>query len=427
MDFAQLPPEINSALMYSGPGSGPMLAAATAWGGLAAELRTTASSYGLLVAGLTDGPWQGPSAASMADAAASQVAWLSSTAGRAEQAGEQAVAAATAYEAAFAATVPPPEIAVNRASLMALLATNFLGQNTAAIAATEAEYAEMWAQDAAAMYSYAGASAAAATLPPFNPAPPSTSSGGLAAQAAAVSQAVGAASASNVDVLSQLTANLPKSLFGLAGFTSDPPWLTNSTALTNAIGLTGHAWNSNGDGIVVAGVLGDVLEGLTGSQTLDASSGFDAFIKLISPTRLFTTSFKDVQGLSQGFMPAASKAAEGAAKATEGAAKAAEALPRSLPGAAAGLGAAVPAVGNAVKVAGLSVPPTWASVAPTATPVATLSGLETAGARAAEAGSNTFGGLPMMGSGGGGRGVANFAAPRYGFKPTMVVQPPSGG
>jgi PPE-repeat protein len=36
LDFAALPPEINSARMYTGPGSGPMLAAASAWHGLAA-------------------------------------------------------------------------------------------------------------------------------------------------------------------------------------------------------------------------------------------------------------------------------------------------------------------------------------------------------------------------------------------------------
>ncbi|WP_031729184.1 PPE family protein, partial [Mycobacterium tuberculosis] len=145
LDFAQLPPEVNSALMYAGPGSGPMLAAAAAWEALAAELQTTASTYDALITGLADGPWQGSSAASMVAAATPQVAWLRSTAGQAEQAGSQAVAAASAYEAAFFATVPPPEIAANRALLMALLATNFLGQNTAAIAATEAQYAEMWA------------------------------------------------------------------------------------------------------------------------------------------------------------------------------------------------------------------------------------------------------------------------------------------
>ena len=105
LDFAQLPPEINSVLMYSGPGSAPMLAAAAAWEGLAIELHTTASSYGTLIAGLTDGPWQGPSSASMAAAAAPQVAWLSRTAGQAQQAAAQAGEAASAYEAAFAMTV----------------------------------------------------------------------------------------------------------------------------------------------------------------------------------------------------------------------------------------------------------------------------------------------------------------------------------
>ena len=63
----------------------------------------------------------------------------------------QAKAAVAAYEAAFAATVPPPVIEANRALLMMLIATNILGQNTPAIAATEADYMEMWAQDSAAM------------------------------------------------------------------------------------------------------------------------------------------------------------------------------------------------------------------------------------------------------------------------------------
>jgi PPE family len=56
-------------------------------------------------------------------------------------------AAVARTEAAFAATVPPPVIAANRALLASLVVTNFLGQNTSTIAATEAHYAEMWAQD----------------------------------------------------------------------------------------------------------------------------------------------------------------------------------------------------------------------------------------------------------------------------------------
>ncbi|OBG28296.1 PPE family protein [Mycobacterium sp. 852002-51057_SCH5723018] len=405
LDFAQLPPEINSALMYSGPGSGPMLAAAAAWDGLATELRDTASSYGLLITGLTDGPWQGPAAASMAAAAAPQLAWLTGTAGQAEQAAAQAAGAASAYEAAFGATVPPPAIAANRALLMALLATNFLGQNTAAIAATEAQYAEMWAQDAATMYSYAGASAAAAALTPFTPAAPSTDPGGPAAQAAAVAQAVGSASGA------QGVYGIPNVLLGLAGLTNSPPWLANPAA---ALGLTGHVWNSNGDGIVVSGMFGDLVEGLTGSATVDASTGFDAFIRLISPTRLFTTAFKDIQGLAQAVMPQAAKAAEGAAKAIE-------AVPHAVSGA---VGGAAGGVGRAASVGGLSVPASWVGAAPSASPaVSALNGM--GAAAAAEPVTNAVGGLPMMGAGS--RGAAHFAAPRYGFKPTVVTQPPAGG
>jgi PPE-repeat protein len=81
-------------------------------------------------------------------------------------------------------------IAANRALLQALVATNLFGQNTPAIAATETLYAEMWAQDATAMYGYAGASASATTLPPFTPAPQTTNgtSAVAGAQAAATTQ-----------------------------------------------------------------------------------------------------------------------------------------------------------------------------------------------------------------------------------------------
>ena len=73
--------------MYAGPGSGPMLAAAPAWDGLAAELHSAAGSYGSVVSGLTGGPWLGPSSASMAAAATPYVAWMTSDrrAGRADR------------------------------------------------------------------------------------------------------------------------------------------------------------------------------------------------------------------------------------------------------------------------------------------------------------------------------------------------------
>src|ERR1700742_2734659 len=151
-DFAARPPEINSTRMYAGPGAGPMMAAAAAWNNLAAELNTTASASQSVVSTLTDDEWRGPSAAAMATAVMPYVEWMHSTAAAAQLAADQAMASAAAYEAAFAMTVPPPVIVANRAQLATLVATNILGQNTSAIAATEAHYGEMWAQDAAAMY-----------------------------------------------------------------------------------------------------------------------------------------------------------------------------------------------------------------------------------------------------------------------------------
>src|SRR5262249_32739241 len=144
------------------------------------------------------------------------------------EAASQATAAASAYETAFAAHIPPAEIAANRSQLASLVATNIFGQNTAAIAATEVQYAEMWAQDAMAMDSYAGPSAAASKLTPFTAAPQVTTASGPAGQAAAVTQAA-AASAGSVQSL--LSATNPLT-------TGNPllQWLANlSTDYTTTI------------------------------------------------------------------------------------------------------------------------------------------------------------------------------------------------
>ncbi|MGH3523243.1 MAG: PPE family protein, partial [Mycobacterium sp.] len=108
MDFGAWPPEVNSARMYAGPGSGPMLAASAAWSRLAAELGSAARAYESVVVGLTDEGWLGPASESMAAAAAPYAAWMGATAGQAEQAASQAAAAASAFEEAYAAVVPPP-------------------------------------------------------------------------------------------------------------------------------------------------------------------------------------------------------------------------------------------------------------------------------------------------------------------------------
>ncbi|ORV47810.1 hypothetical protein AWC03_25745 [Mycobacterium europaeum] len=193
MDFAFVPPEINSGRMYSGPGAGPLLAAAGSWDSLSAELDITAATYESVLSGLARLHWRGHAAESMSAAAAPYLDWLYATADLTKQTAMRARAAAAAYEQAFAMTVPPVAVTANRTQLAMLVATNFFGQNAAAIAAAEAQYAEYWAQDAAAMSGYAVSSAAATQLPAFPSPRQSTTPTAMTAQSAAVTKAVNSA------------------------------------------------------------------------------------------------------------------------------------------------------------------------------------------------------------------------------------------
>jgi PPE-repeat protein len=231
VDFAALPPEVNSGRMYIGPGPAPMLAAAASWDTLAGELHSNAAAFGATIEGLTVGSWQGPAATAMAAAAMPYAAWITTTATQAEQAAMQARVAAAAFETAFAATVPPPVIEANRSLLMTLIATNIFGQNTAAIAATEALYTEMWAQDAAAMYAYAGSSAAATQLTPFSEPPQVTDPSGGASQSAAVAQAAATPAADIQAQVSQLITLVPTALQSAA----TPVAATPAAAIIDAI------------------------------------------------------------------------------------------------------------------------------------------------------------------------------------------------
>jgi PPE-repeat protein len=161
MNFLVLPPEVNSSRMFSGGGSGSLLAAAAGWDGLAAELRSAAASFWSVTAGLAGDRWQGPSSVAMGEVAVSYVAWLRAAATHAEQVATQARVTAEAFEAAFAATVHPAAVGANRAQLLSLVGSNMFGQNASAIAAIEAMYEQMWAQDVAAMVGYHTAASSA--------------------------------------------------------------------------------------------------------------------------------------------------------------------------------------------------------------------------------------------------------------------------
>lgn len=397
LDFAALPPEINSARMYAGAGPAPLLAAASAWKGLAAELRAAEMTYEAVLSALTGEEWYGPAAASMAAAAAPYLAWMNTTAGQAEQTATQAEAAVAAYEAAFAATVPPPVIAANRAQLVALIATNVLGQNTPAIATTEAAYGEMWAQDAAAMYGYAASCTAAADLSPFVDPQETTSPGGLAAQAAAVTRATGSSAAGQQSMLSELISAVPVALQGLSGSGSanslpnitnllvagsGPPWWSDFWAQW---GPNANVWNTiTSTGAMTPGATVGTLSSLFGTSTLG--------------------------GVAEAAEAATVPGGLGSAAAGQ-------------VGPAGGLGGIAAGVGNAGTVGKLAVPPSWTAAAPAASPHASALG-GTPMVAPPPAGTPGMPGVPLGNVAGQPFGRA---VPQYGFRPIVVARSPAAG
>ena len=386
--FPWLPPEINSARMFAGAGPGPLLAAASAWDALAADLAGSAASFDSVISGLTSGLWTGPASLSMAAAAAPYVAWLSAAAGQAEAAAAQAFAAATAFETAQAATVHPAAVTANRVLLMTLIATNFLGQNTPAIAMTELEYLEMWAQDVAAMVGYhTGATSVAATLPSFSVPP------------------VGMAGLGNVlsSAMSSSTSLLP--VGGVAGFAGHIP-----TAM--------------------AGVPGALTGAMTQLSTTVSSAPVSSLAS-VAPLGMAPASMlmAPMMSLTQG--------ANGAGLATAAATRLAD-VPKfvgssvpalnGLGGAFSGLGPVGAEVGKAHLVGAVSVPPTWQGSMPARMTTSAMSGLggELPSAEAAVA---PTGGTPVapmpMGAGGPVNGMPNKMLGRGGASPHVVQSRPT--
>ncbi|EPQ78199.1 PPE family protein [Mycobacterium marinum] len=387
IDFGALPPEINSARIYTGPGPGSLSAAAASWASLAAELQTAAGYYQSVVSGLTSGGWLGPASLSMASAFWPYVTWTSMVATQAGEAASQATLAVGAYETALAMTVPPPVVAANRVQLATLTATNFFGQNSPAIAATEAAYSEMWAQDALAMYDYAANSASACALTVLNSPPEVVNPAGAATQTTAVTQATAASGAQAAAVtgtdqlsLAGLVSAVPTMLGGLASPTS---------ALTAATS--------------------SLLPELGTTPIYALPSYFMA-----AGTPLYAMS--SILGMAQ----TAQGLANGAAAAVQGAAAGAASSGASALGS---LGSGVVGgLGNAASLGPLSVPASWTSVIPTLNGGA-ISGLPNAGLDAANAAPTVLGAAPR----GALAGAPRSPGPRYGVVPTIMSRPPSGG
>jgi PPE-repeat protein len=424
LDFAALPPEINSGRMYSGPGPGPLLAASEAWDSLAAELGFAASGYGSALAELTANAWVGPTSMAMISAATPYINWLTSTGTQAEETANHARAAVAAYEAAFTMTVPPPVIAANRALLAALVATNFFGQNTPAIMATEAMYIEMWAQDAAAMYGYAGASQTALQMTPFADPPPTTSDAGTSSQGSAAANAASTPAGQAASAVQNAVAAAPstQSTAVQAATTSAaapaaPPVFTGPFAwLEQLIYNTYSNFPTGGLGLGLTNANLNTLR-----QTFQAyfavgltNFGFGIGQQLITPAQ--ATALE--QGL--GLMPTGAGAiAPGALGGLGGTA--------GVSGAPFTASSIQASLGQSSTLGRMSVPAGWQGSTPAVVEEVKLA---SAARSAAPASNGMLNGVPMSGNAGlgaaGGRRGAGYVV-KYGFKHSVMPRPPQGG
>jgi PPE-repeat protein len=397
-DFASRPPEINSALIYSGAGAGPLMAASSAFNNLSAELSSNAASYESVISQLTGSEWTGPSSEAMSAAAQPYITWLDTTSAQLRVAATQATASAAAYETAFAASIPPPVILANRTTLAALVATNILGQNTPAIAANEAMYGEFWAQDAAAMYGYAGsASAASATLTPLTPPAETTNPAGQGQQATAVGNAVGS------NGTSATLNNTLGSLQGASSAAANPAASAAAAPAADSIGSILSALN----GLFGAPIVGNTIYNI-GVTLAWNSAMMTATLPLLGHFLAgapFGVTISDTAPLGAGL-----------------------GFGTTLAGASSGVGgvggATLAGMGSASSVGGMSVPAGWSAAAPeAAVGNATLTGSGWTAA-ADEAAVGTSGGgmngvMPGMASAGGKSGMG-MAGPRYGVKPKVM-------
>lgn len=379
-----------------------MIAAAAAWDELATELATAASGYGAVISELISAPWVGPASASMASAVLPYVSWLAAASTSSEETASQALAAAAAFDAAYAMTVPPTEIAANRSLLMALISTNFFGQNTPAIAGTEAQYMQMWAQDAVAMYGYAASSATAGQLTPFPSPPTTTTPEGLSDQAAAVAKATATPAGNTAHTTATATPQfatttaVPQSSSSLAATS------TSSSSLDSLIPGPNNWWGFTPTTYKV--IFHDLLQEYnsygTGYQAfqmaqqmvfgLGTTAGGGAWY----PTPQFATLGLD----NLGGLGAISGVGHG------------------------GLAASV---GQAGKVGILSVPQSWATPASQSGPVIPVT--ERASIHvASDAGTGNALLRGMPNGSPGRRGTAD-AVNKYGFRRSVLTRPPSAG
>ncbi len=245
MSFSVLPPEVNSARMFAGPGAGPLWAAAQAWDGIGAELNSVAATFSSVTSYLAVESWQGPASALMTKAAGPYASWLSGAAAQAAGSANQARAAAAAFDAAREAVVHPSLVTANRGRLVSLVLSNLFGQNAPTIAAAEAEYEEMWAHDVAVMSGYhIDVSAAVAQLGQWGqaleklPGLPGEFARAIGNGFAAIQQTPTPAAGGLPSVVNTLIDDILGTTADAAPATQNPTF-TGGTSLLNKIGIGG--------------------------------------------------------------------------------------------------------------------------------------------------------------------------------------------
>jgi len=367
--FPWMPPEINSALIYAGAGSGPLHVAAAAWDGLAADLSSAATSFQSVVSGLLGGTWSGPASLEMAATATPYIQWLGSAAAQAEAAAAQARVAASAFESALSATVPTAAVTTNRTQLLSLIATNIFGQNTPAIAGTEFEYMDMWAADVAAMFGYhTGALTAASAMPALSVPPV------------------------------------------LASLGTEATSLLSSTGLAGPLSTVGALVASEGSTLLAQPSV--LLQGITTPISLAMSPMMMAIQAATSPA-------KAAAGLVDQVTPDAAKFVDATSPAMKG-------VGGLGVGGLGGLGGAEAGLGKSRLVGAMSVPPTWQGSSPARMASAAMSGLGTELGAAGAMATGAAGGMqpmPMpMPMGGGGAGMPGGMMGRGGASPNHVTQ-----
>jgi PPE-repeat protein len=355
MEFTTLPPEVISALLHSGPGSESLVNAATAWRQLGADLEDAADNYAAAVSSMADS-WHGPSAAAMSSSVAPFLTWLRTTSQQAQQVAASAQAAAGAFNSASAAVVPTAQVLANRTRLAQLLATNGFGRNLPAIAATEADYQTMWANNAAAMTRYQAAATQATNLPQFT-SPASTTN--PSAQATQSSAQTAAATNAGSSTAAKAAAATPADAI--------PP------AFDPNVGFVGEA-NTYANQFISSGFPINLLSYLAQSQSAQALQGVSAQVG---------------QGVSEGEAAlgggglGGAAGALGALGAGGGGLGALGAAGLSAPTAAAATGVAVP-------MGGLMAPPAAGTLLATSQAPVQLASAAT------PLGAGEAGGMPMM-------------------------------